>query len=63
MSTMSGRLVLSPAGFLRGSSAHLPRILRGAGKINLVPNAELMRTQLMSSHERPTHEHSSEVIS
>ena len=50
---------MSPAGLLRGSSVDLPRILRGAGKMNPVPNAELMRTRLMSSHEHPTNENSS----
>ena len=50
--------LLSPAGILRGSSADLPRIHRGAGKINLARNSTLMSTQLMSFHEPSANEFS-----
>ena len=50
--------LLSSAGTLRGSSADLPRILRGAGKISLAQHSELMSSRLMSGHEHPTHEKS-----
>ena len=55
--------LLNPAAVLRGSSADLPRILRGAGKTNLVPNAQLTSSRLMSSHEHPTHEKSPKAVS
>ena len=50
--------LLSSAGTLRGSSADLPRILRGAGKTILEQNVKLVSGQLMSCREHPTHEKS-----
>ena len=50
--------LLSSAGILRGSSADLPRIHRGAGKMNLAQNSTLMSAQLMSFHDPSAHEFS-----
>ena len=60
-----GRVKLSRAmGVFCGSSAYLPRILRGAGKTNLVPNSNLwglssgvlMRIRFMSTRQESSHE-------
>ena len=59
MITRGANLIITSAEVFRGSSADLPQIFRGAGKINFAPNSELMRTRLMRSREDLSHEDSS----